>query len=874
MKVREVKYTGFLQLVVVISVLLLVAVSASFAVDTKDLPQFRQGYAVFKVSPEYQVSLPVEGSAQLGVAHIDNFMNSIGATWVERTFPHTPVPKPGRTDLTRIYNLKFPESLDVEQVSFNLGKLIGIEYAQPWYINYLCYEHNDPDREDQWPLDLLEANRAHDITQGDPDVVIAITDNGTQMNHVDLEANIWHNQDEQVNGADSDGNGYRDDVVGWDFNGNDNDPNDSANHGHGTHTAGIASAVTDNEVGIASIGFNCKLMIVRCGRGIAITHGYQAITYAVDNGAKVINCSWGGPGSPAGRDAVAHALDEDVIIIAAAGNNNSSSRGYPAGYESVVAVTATTSGDNKAGFSNYGNWVDVAAPGAGIRSTFLNNSYRNMDGTSMASPFVAGVAGLLRSAFPDLSAPQTRLFLRAGVNDIGLPQMGTGRINAYRVLRAIENPIIEIGDLVISNEENGNDKPDPGERVEFVVELSNYGQDATEIVALLSTDDESINVIEGQCDFPDLAGGESSTNRNTPFIIEVAENTIPHTTYMTVRAVGQPNDFEVEQRFELLIGHPAVLLVDDDDGGDYEEMFAYAINNVNLGFQRWDVLLNNYPNPETLLDHPIVIWLTGDAFPPLDNDDRWTMTNAIGDGANILLMGKWIGDNINENGAFLRQNFGVNHDTDSLSAMYVSGFGGNSPVPEEVVIQLNNPDLGDADTLNATISPSGMRIRSGSHELLNYRNENDEVVGIAGIYQLSQQTGAHTVYLGFNLEMASDYRTPRAQLVAHILDWMTDYASTPIPDPTEPVTFSLDPAYPNPFNSTVSLNFSVPSRSDYRLSVFDLTGREIVLLNSGTINAGSHKTSWDASGITSGVYLARLTAPGVSTIERKLVLVK
>jgi len=847
----------------------------SFAANNNDLPQFRQGYSVFKVSPEYQVKLPVEGAERFGVAHIDEFMDSIGATWVERTYPHTPAPKPGRMDLTRIYNMKYPETLDVELLSFNLSKLRGIEYAEPWYIHYLCYEHNDPDREDQWPLDLLEANAAHDITTGDPDVVIAITDNGTQMNHVDLEDNIWHNPDEELNGSDSDRNGYRDDVVGWDFNGNDNDPDDSANHGHGTHTAGIASAVTDNETGIASIGFNCKLMIVRCGHGIRITHGYQAIVYATDNGAQVINCSWGGNTLPLnGRDALIAANEADVLVVAAAGNNNRSSQFYPAGFQTVIAVTATNSNDVKADFSNYGNWVDVAAPGTSIRSTWLNNGYRNDRGTSMASPFVAGVAGLLRSEYPDLNVLQTRLFLRAGVNDIDDPRMGTGRINAYRVLRAIENPIIEIGELIISDEENGNDKPDPGERLEFEIELANYGQDATEIVALLSTDDESIDIIEDQVDFPDLEGGQTARNWNTPFIIEVDENTIPHTTFVTVRAVGQPNDFEVEQRYELLIGHPAVLLVDDDNGGNYEEMFGPAVNNINLGYQRWDVLMDNYPNPETILDHPIVIWLTGDAYPPLDNDDRWTMQNAISEGANILLMGKWIGDNINENGAFLRQNFGVNHDADSVSAVYVRGFGEDSPVPEVVEIHLSNPDLGEADTLNATISPSGMRTRFGSQPLLNYVDRNDEVAGIAGIYQLNQQTGAHTVYLGFNLEMASDYRTPRALLVAHILDWMTDYSDSPIPEPTEPVTFSLDPAFPNPFNNVISLNFRVPSRSDCRLSVFDLSGREIALLNSGTINAGSHKTIWDASGVTSGVYLARLTTPGFSTIEQKLVLVK
>jgi len=841
----------------------------------------RPGIVIFKVTPEYKVELPVEGTKRFGIAHIDRFIDDIGVIRVERTYPHCLPPIPGGTDLTRIYTLYFPEHLDVERVSADLEKLEGIEYTEPWYIHQLFDEPNDPRRDEQYALELLQAWDAHDITHGSPNVVIAITDNGMDMDHDDLVDNLWINPGEDLNGnrriddnernnRDDDGNGHVDDFYGWDFPEDDNNPEDNAGHGHGTHTAGIASAVTNNGVGIASVAYTCRIMAVRAGRGQSIPYGYQSIEYAARNGAKVINCSWGGYRSaPAEREVINYAEEQDALVVAAAGNNNTTNRSYPAGYETVVAVAATNRNDRKAGFSNYGNWVDIAAPGVSILSTFLNNGYRSWEGTSMASPYVASVAGLLRSHYPEMEVEMTRLFLMAGVNNINDDRLGSGRVNAFRALEAMERPILEFGELILSSDENGNDRVDPGERAEFTITISNFGLDAEDIVAVLSTDDESIHVIEGEIHFPDLTTGERHTNNQQPFIIEIEEGTTPHTTLLYLNVTAQPDDIELNQEYEILIGHPAVLIVDDDGGGSYEEMFGEALRNINLGYQRWDVLFQDYLSWEMLVDHSIVIWLTGNSYPPLDNQERHAMRIAIEEGANIFLMGKWIGD-MPENQPFVRQQFRVYHERDSVAADAAVGYP-EGPVPKDLEILFCDAE-DENDTLNATISPSSIRTYFNSDTLMLYSYQG-EITGGAGSYFI-HDNGSHVVYLGFNLEMANDLGTPRRSLVAHILDWMTDYRSTPLPEEPAPMSYMLDPAYPNPFNSKVLLKFSLPIHSNYRLSVINLMGREVAVLGEGEVTAGKHMVVWNANVESSGLYIARLSSPGHAPIEQRLILVK
>jgi len=282
--------------------------------------------------------------------------------------------------------------IDVQVVTVNrsVGEAIsayaknrGVEYVEPNYIAHALEIPNDPDFSKQWGMNTIEAPGAWDTTISNPEVLIAILDSGIDQNHKDLENKIFDN----YNFTDS---GTIDDL-----------------YGHGTHVAGIAAASTNNNIGVAGVGYESKLMNAKVlgdnGSGYYswIANG---ITWAADNGAKVINMSLGGPRkSITLEEAVNYAWQKGVVIVAAAGNSANPSKTYPAYYENCIAVAATDINDVKASFSSYGDWVDVAAPGANIYSTFPNHEYAigkelNYDygnGTSMSVPHVAGIAALV-----------------------------------------------------------------------------------------------------------------------------------------------------------------------------------------------------------------------------------------------------------------------------------------------------------------------------------------------------------------------------------------------------------------------------------------------------------------------------------------------
>lgn len=243
-------------------------------------------------------------------------------------------------------------------------------------------------------------------------IVTAVIDTGVDYRHPDLATNIWSNSDEVGgNGIDDDRNGYVDDVRGWDFANNDNDPMDD--NGHGTHVAGTIGAVGNNGLGVAGVVWSAKIMplkfLDRNGSG-ALSDAIEAISYARANGAKLINASWGGGGfTSALQSAIAQFQNAGGIFVAAAGNessNNVTTPSYPANYPNVISVGASTRSDTLASFSNYGTNVTMVAPGQAILSTLPNGAYGTLSGTSMATPHVAGAIALLWGQNPGLSASQ------------------------------------------------------------------------------------------------------------------------------------------------------------------------------------------------------------------------------------------------------------------------------------------------------------------------------------------------------------------------------------------------------------------------------------------------------------------------------------
>ncbi len=298
----------------------------------------------------------------------------------------------------------------------------NIEFAEPNYIYTVNYTPNDTSLGSQWAWNKIQAPQAWDVTQGSASTVIAVVDTGIQLNHPDLDAKI---------------------VAGYDYV--DNDTNATDGNGHGTHVAGTSAAETNNSTGGAGTCPNCKLMPVRvldnAGSG-TLANVANGITFAANNGAKVINLSLGGGGSTALQNAVDYAWGKGSFLACAAGNSNTSSTSsaYPGAYSNCFAVASTTSTDVRSSFSNYGSWVEVAAPGSSIYSTWINSGYNTINGTSMASPHVAGLAGLLSSQGLSNSQIRDRLCTTADKISGTGSTWTCGRINAYKAVSGTVTP--------------------------------------------------------------------------------------------------------------------------------------------------------------------------------------------------------------------------------------------------------------------------------------------------------------------------------------------------------------------------------------------------------------------------------------------------
>lgn len=380
---------------------------------------------------------------------------------------YKPFPLSGSA-LDSVYRIVFPNIAQVDLLINTLSALPYVEYAEKNPIAFKSHTPNDLLSE-QWALYKIQAEEAWNYSTGSGNVLVAVVDDAVAIDHQDLSANIYQNTAEQ-NGfplLDDDGNGKADDVNGYDLANNDANPrppSGSTGNGdgfaHGTHVAGIVGASTNNGTGIASIGYSVKILPVKIGRDSdgALTAGLEGVFYAARSGADVINMSWGMTTNAATfRTIIQEAAASGALLVAAAGNQGDQSLEYPAAYPEVISVGATDQNDARASYSNYGSSVDVMAPGSGIYSTFPenNDTYGNLSGTSMATPMVSGLAGLVKSYFPGMNPSEIRQRIMQGCEDISAQnpgmngQLGAGRINAFQTLGNVSIAQVNADDISI-----------------------------------------------------------------------------------------------------------------------------------------------------------------------------------------------------------------------------------------------------------------------------------------------------------------------------------------------------------------------------------------------------------------------------------------
>ncbi|MBN2162630.1 MAG: S8 family serine peptidase [Pontiellaceae bacterium] len=375
---------------------------------------------------------------------------------------------------TFVVHLAAPGLDAVEQaVAYFSEAAASIAYAEPDFIRSFSAVPNDPEYGSLWGLSAISMPDAWNITTGSRDTIVAVIDTGMDMDHPDLLGNLWINSVEIANdNIDNDGNGYVDDVNGWDFVSEDNLPEDA--DGHGTHCAGTIGAIGNNANQVVGVCWNVSIMPIRAGTGSGLADSdiVDGIRYAARNGAKVLSNSYGGSGfSQTVYDAIEYADSLGCIFVAAAGNDGSDNDAvpqYPAGYDlpNIISVAATDENDQLADFSNYGaTSVDVAAPGVSILSTYLDGGTESLQGTSMACPHVAGALGLLVSMNDDVTPEEARQLLLDSVDEVASLDgkvVSGGRLNVH-ALFASANDADKDGIPDTWEETYGLDPQDPSD---------------------------------------------------------------------------------------------------------------------------------------------------------------------------------------------------------------------------------------------------------------------------------------------------------------------------------------------------------------------------------------------------------------------------
>ena len=464
--------------------------------------------------------LLVKFDADLSDDDIQEIASSNGTIDLERLVPLRSSQPPSELDQWRV--LYFPDNTELRRVRKALSENLGVMLADLDYILEDDVIPNDPDfnspANELWGLKKIDAPKAWDLQKGSKDVVVAIVDTGVDYTHPDLIDNIWRNPGEAnvANGIDDDGNGYVDDIFGYDFGDNDAIPFDPLDgNGHGTRVAGTIGAMFDNNEGVVGVSPNVSMMALKrkSSSGLLksnLKYAVRAIDYAVSEGADIINTSFGKPVNiwtrlggffgvtpslGSATDAIRRANDAEILLVASAGNdaeNIDNISRFPSTLDlpNVITVAATDINDALASFSNFGTAnVDIGAPGTASKSTFPGGGYKFWNGTSMAAPYVAGAAALLLAEDPFLRASELRDILMRSADPVpalsGKTAIG-GRLNVYNALLAL-NPVRRL-ELVINELKDIGGQDDGFRGIPKLPVIGNLGRSDADFYARVNID--------------------------------------------------------------------------------------------------------------------------------------------------------------------------------------------------------------------------------------------------------------------------------------------------------------------------------------------------------------------------------------------------
>jgi len=745
-------------------------------------------------------------------------------------------------------------------------------------------------------------------------IIVGVVDTGVNYGHLDLQNRLWHNEDEiPDNGVDDDSNGYIDDYIGYNFQARNGDPMDY--DGHGTWCASIV--LGDGSAGRLT-GMAPEARVICCKWGSSGTV-WEAFQYCAANGAHIVSASVGylhGPTSVAARSICDNLLFLGVILSAAAGNGAHNNGDHePAPYDIVspgdvpspwsspgaksgaITVGATAPGDVIASFSSWGptEWTfsfpyddypyppglmkpDVCAPGVGVPGashTGLGN-YTFGDGTSAATPCNAGVMALMLSADSTLTPAQVDSILETTAVELGPPGKdslyGAGRIDALMAvassrmcwLSLLSNQILDGGTG------DGDGRAEEGETDSLIVTYYNKAlwRNATGASLTLDCSDPEISILKDISLLGAVASGDSASNLSDPFVFSVATGFEPRRVRFELTVSATPESYDTTDTITIMVGHPSVLLVDDDGGGVYETFFQDAFEVIDVVHDDWSVATMGNVGA-TLADYCLVVWFTGDAAEStLTASERASLESYLDGGGLLFLSGQNIGQDIGAT-TFYSDYLHASFLQATTNVHTLSGVPADEIGDGLSILTAGSPGAGN-QTSQDIIAPL-----AGADSVIMYLP--GDCAGVkydSGTYRL--------VYLGFGFEGIASRPEIGYDNNWYVLRRVVKWLGCPevgveegeVCAPLHPVERLLQVS-PSPFSRGTEITLRL-SEADalgrVHLAIYDASGRLVSKLLDGPTEPRI-TVSFDARSLPSGVYFCRLETESFS-LSRQIVLVK
>ncbi|MFL5765495.1 MAG: S8 family serine peptidase [Bacteroidia bacterium] len=939
------------------------AIIAQTKTPAKNAPHFRMAENVKPGDYMEKTIIVKVKSAYAGICSSNKIENEVfkklyaelGGNSLEKTFPHTKAPEREYNergekliDLTHIYHFHYTLNVNLEK-AINMIATAGIfEYVEPYYIPKIDFTPNDPMLGSQYAITRINAPNAWGVAgpgaQGDTNVVIGITDTGTELTHSDLSSQIKINPLDLPGGGDTDGDGYVDNYHGWDLGDNDNDPTWTGDS-HGVHVSGIAAAATNNSNGIAGVGFKCKFLPVKIANTAGtLTMAYQGITYAADHGCAVINCSWGGAGGGSfGQDVVTYAtINKNALVVVAAGNTGTDVGQFPAAYQYALSVVNTNSTDHKDPSSTYNYTCDICAPGTSILSTLPVNTYGNLTGTSMASPCVAGAAAIVKSYFPSYTGLQVGERLKVTAyniyplhSPIYANKLGNGRLDLYNALIAPNTPSVL---MTSRTDTDGNDNTFViGDTIQMRGNYTNYLAPTVNLTATVTSTSGFVSSVDGTTTLGAIPTLGVANNNADPFRFRILPSA-PLNTPIPFKIVynDASTSYTATEFFTIIVNVDYVNITINDVatsiGSNGRVGYSQNGQTGGLGF--------NYMGAGTLL-YEAGLMIGKDTGHVSDCVRSWSTPSA--DFQSVVtahavvpaVVSEFdVDGTFNDNLATLPLPVLVHHKafawstpgntkyvivqytikntgSSSLSGIYSGIFAdwdidATTFAENRAAVDVANR-LGYAYYTGTAGKYCGVKLLTTTAPFVHYAVDNVAGGGGAGAADLSDgysggekyqtmttnraaagasgtgadvcdivSTGPYVIAAGDSIKVAfaliagdnlSDLTTSavNAQTMYDGLGMTTEVPNIVSDDVNAMTTF------PNPANGTSNIVVSVSVDSKIELKVFNMLGEEMSSIASENVQAGSHKYTYETSGLAGGMYYYQLTVGSKKYVQKLMV---